>query len=236
MIEKIVKQNLIPASEYIYGFADLHCMLPRKYSDYPYGISIGRKLDDTIVDNIKAGPTFEYYNHYGTINKELKELTEKIHSELKEIGVESMALQPTISFKEKGYEKYLQKLTWDVSHKMVATRAGLGWIGKTALFVSNKFGPRLRLVTILLKDDPGIKSVPVGKSKCGKCNICVERCPAGAANGKLWNIKVHRDEFFDAKRCREKCSELAMQRLNVDERICGLCVSVCPIGQQKLVK
>ena len=32
------------------------------------------------------------------------------------------------------------------------------------------------------------------------------------------------------KKCREKCGELAKERLNVDERICGLCVSVCPKG------
>jgi epoxyqueuosine reductase QueG len=115
---------------------------------------------------------------------------------------------------------------------MVATRAGLGWIGKTDLLISKKFGPRLRLVTILLDRDPGTTAVPIDKSKCGKCNICVEKCPAQAANGMLWNIKVHRDLFFNAFKCREKCGELARQKLNVDERICGLCVSVCPIGRK----
>jgi epoxyqueuosine reductase QueG len=39
-------------------------------------------------------------------------------------------------------------LTQLPSHKMVATRAGLGWIGKTDLFVSNKYGPRVRLASI----------------------------------------------------------------------------------------
>jgi epoxyqueuosine reductase QueG len=60
----------------------------------------------------------------------------------------------------------------------------------------------------------------------------VVKCPANAANGKLWDIKTHRDEFFDAFKCREKCGELARQRLNVDERICGLCISVCPYGKK----
>jgi epoxyqueuosine reductase QueG len=143
-----------------------------------------------------------------------------------------MAIEPTISLGSKRYKEYLETLSFDISHKMVATRAGLGWIGKTDLFISNTFGPRLRLVTILLKQDPGVDVIPIEKSKCGKCNICVVKCPANAANGKLWDIKTHRDEFFNAYKCREKCGELAKQRLNVDERICGLCICVCPHGNK----
>lgn len=232
MIRGIIKRNLIPPEDFIFGFADLRGMLARKFRGYHFGISIGKKLDHKIVDNIEDGPTIEYFNHYKSINKELALITQRIHSDLLEAGVESLAIAPTISFAAKGYEKYLEKLTCDLSHKMVATRAGLGWIGKTDLFVSEVFGPALRLVSILLKHDPGIDSVPVEESKCGKCNVCVVKCPAKAANGKLWNSKVHRDEFFDAKKCREKCGELAKQKLNVDERICGLCVCVCPVSSR----
>jgi hypothetical protein len=38
------------------------------------------------------------------------------------------------------------------------------------------------------------------------------------------------DESSIAFKCREKMKELAKQKLYVDERICGLCFSVCPIG------
>jgi epoxyqueuosine reductase QueG len=230
MVKEIILNNLHPIPEYVFGFADLHGLLDSKFDGFPYGISIGKKLDDRIIDDLKDGPTIEYYDHYCQVNKDLTEMTVKIQDDLNRVGVESMILPPTISFKAKGYEKYLEKLTYDLSHKMVATRAGLGWIGKTDLFISETFGPRLRLVSILLKQDPGVDSVPVDESKCGKCNICVVRCPAKAANGKLWNSGIHRDEFFDAYKCREKCGELAKQRLGVEERICGLCVCVCPLG------
>jgi ferredoxin len=39
--------------------------------------------------------------------------------------------------------------------------------------------------------------------------------------------------FFDAHTCREKCGEMARLYLNKDSRICGICVSVCPIGAVK---
>jgi epoxyqueuosine reductase len=231
MIKNIVENHLVPRQEYIYGFADLHDLLPEKYSDFKFGISIGKRLNDDIIDNLVNGPTLEYYNHYINTNRELADLTAKIHNDLSRHDINSLPIVPTISLGSKQYKKYLKSLTYDISHKMVATRAGLGWIGKTDLLISKAFGPRLRLVTILLDKDPGCKVKPIEKSKCGDCNICVIKCPAEAANGLSWNVKTHRDMFFNAFKCREKCRELAKYKLNVNERICGLCITVCPIGK-----
>jgi len=231
MIGPLIEKHLTPQDEFIFGFADLHDLLHPKFLNYPFGISIGKRLDDSIIDNLIDGPTLEYYKHYNDINKDLANLTQRIQTDLHNNKINSIAIKPTISLGSGDYRKYLKHLSYDISHKMVATRAGLGWIGKTDLLISKKFGSRLRLVTILLDRDPGTTAVPIDKSKCGKCNICVEKCPAQAANGMLWNIKVHRDLFFNAFKCREKCGELAKQKLNVDEHICGLCVSVCPIGR-----
>jgi epoxyqueuosine reductase len=232
-MKEIITRNLVPGESFIFGFADLHGLLNKKFEGYNYGISIGKRLDDRIVDDIKNGPTIEYYNHYKKANSELSEITRKIHDDLRREGIDSLPIEPTISAGDEGYnEEYLKTLTVDISHKMVATRAGLGWIGKTDLFVSRSFGPRLRLVSILLRQYPGIDSIPVNESECGKCNLCVAKCPANAANGKLWNIAIKREEFFDPRKCREKCGELAHEKLMVDARICGLCVSVCPYGKK----
>lgn len=234
MIKEIIKSNLIPKEDFIFGFADLRGLIDEKFNGYNYGVSIGKRLDDTIIDGIKNGPTIEYYNHYHQINNELAALTMKIQADLKKAGVASVAVAPTVSAGTKEYnDEYLKTLTADISHKMVATRAGLGWIGKSDLFISGVFGPRLRLVSMLLNQDPGIDSVPVEESKCGKCEVCVVKCPANAATGRLWNVNIRRNDFFDPHKCRKKCNELARQRLNVDARICGLCVSVCPLGKNK---
>jgi epoxyqueuosine reductase len=232
MISDIIKKNLTSETDFVFGFADLNGLIASKFDGYRYGISIGKRLDDRIIDNIIEGPTIEYYNYYKQVNKELAELTRRIESDLIESGMDLMVIEPTVTHAEEKYKDYLRTLTVDISHKLVATRAGLGWIGKTDLFISEKFGPRLRLVSILLKQYTGTLAIPVNESRCGRCVICVEKCPAKAASGKLWNIATHRDEFFDAQKCRDKCSELAKQRLDVDERICGLCVAVCPLGKK----
>lgn len=231
-INTILQHICSPPDEFIYGTANLGGLIDNKFYKYRFGISVGKRLEDLIVDAIVDGPTMDYFHHYHQINKELAEKAKEIKNELQKEGVDSMIIAPTISLGSKDYEKYLSNLTYDLSHKMVATRAGLGWIGKTALFISKEFGPRVRLVSLLMDRKPDLDSIPINESRCGKCTICVERCPAQAATGQLWDIHTHRDTFFDAQKCREKCGELARQKLHVEERICGLCVSVCPIGKK----
>ena len=71
MISEIVKNSLISLDNYIYGTADLNGLINKKFSKFQYGISIGKRLDDKIIDDIIDGPTIEYYNYYNQINSEL---------------------------------------------------------------------------------------------------------------------------------------------------------------------
>jgi epoxyqueuosine reductase QueG len=77
---------------------------------------------------------------------------------------------------------------------------------------------------------------PINKSRCGSCNICVESCPAGAANGLLWDITLNREDFFDPWKCRDKCAEFGRTKLGTGARVCGMCVAVCPEGQKNRLK
>jgi epoxyqueuosine reductase len=228
MIEHILKKTLIPSHDFVYGFANLKGLLNPEFRMYSNGISIGKKLDDNIVDSIEKGPTLEYYQHYRCINSELEMLSIKVCNELNNNGINCLGIITTVP--STGDE--LKGLRYKVSHKMIATRAGLGWIGKSDLFISKKFGPRLRLVSILLEKPIDTTNKTIDKSRCGTCTICVEKCPAQAANGKLWDINMDRDDFFNAQKCRDKCAELAKIYIKKDIRICGICVSVCPIGKR----
>jgi len=230
---EIVRHHLIPIDEYIYGFANLAGLIDKKFNGYTSGISIGKRLDDSIIDGIKGAPTIEYFNHYDEINKQLQAISEQIATDLQQAGIGALAIMPTIPISSIEFDEYLPTLRYEISHKMVATRAGLGWIGKTDLFISKEFGARLRLTSILIDKEVESESKPIDKSRCGKCNICVEKCPAQAATGQLWDINTDRDVFFDAFKCKEKCSEFGRNLLKIDKRICGICIAVCPIGKGK---
>jgi len=233
MIKQIIENTLIPSANFIYGFANLSGLLPVEYEQYSTGISIGKRLDDRIINSIENGPTLEYLNHYHDINNELSNLSSKICQELKGLNINCVKIIPTVPINSDEDRSLSKTLRYKVSHKMIATRAGLGWIGKTDLFISKAFGPRLRLVSILI-DKPVKNTVhPINISRCGKCEVCVKSCPAQAANGILWDINTDRDIFFDAYKCKNKCADLARILLKKNTRICGICVSVCPLGRQE---
>jgi epoxyqueuosine reductase len=233
-VEDRIKAIIPNDDDYLLGFADMRNLLDGKFRGYDFCIVIGKRLDDKVMDSIVGGPNIDYYNLYNETNGQLSELANQIADELKSDHIPCLPIEPTISDEEMD-DKYYQTLTWDFSHKMAATRAGLGWIGKTGLFVSEKFGPRLRLASILVDYPINCSKPPINESRCGKCNLCVEACPATAATGQLWNRNVSRDEFFNAFKCRERCLELSLKILKKDVSLCGICVSVCPIGRKTFV-
>jgi ferredoxin len=233
VIRDIVATRLVPADRYIYGFAGLEGLLNDRFSEYHCGISIGRKMDDGTLDGIVNGPTQAYLAHYDGINRELLAVAGQLANDLEQAGFPALAVTPTVLTGQRKIESYLPDLRYGISHKMVATRAGLGWIGKTDLFVSKKFGARLRLASILLKTPDLQANKPVEKSRCGHCRICVDRCPADAANGRSWDIRTDRDVFFNALKCWEQCGEFGRTVLHSDRLICGICVAVCPVKTQK---
>ncbi len=227
LIEKHTK------NEYILGYSYLEGLVPKKYKELVYGISVGIRLDDKIIDGVINGPTPKYAEHYNDVNSKLNEIARDIRSMLRRMDYRAEMIKATLSEnEEKKYPDYYQTLSVEFSHKQAATRGGLGWIGKSALFISPLFGPRIRLVTVLTDFElqPGI---PVKSSLCGNCEICVKKCPASAATGKNWSPSMAREDFFDAHKCREKANELTRLKVGQNDTICGICVAVCPIGRKK---
>ncbi len=214
------------------GFADLRNLLQPKYKQYRYCIVLGRKLNGQIIDSIRSGPNRTYYDLYNDTNQHLTDLAKTIAAALLAKDIPCVVIPPSLDGVELP-EQYEKNLTSYFSHKMAATRAGLGWIGKTALFISKQYGPRIRLVSILVDHPVEIARIPIDKSRCADCEECVKACPAQAATGALWNVSVHRDSFFSPFKCLEKCKELTRQNFGMKVSICGICVAVCPIGQKK---
>ncbi len=208
---------LIDKGAALCGFGDLGGVVD---GDLRRGVSVAVALPPDVLLSIAGGPSRIYFDAYHGINAKLDELVSAGADYLKERGYRAHA-QTRANVKE--HEGYRTALP----HKTVATRAGLGWIGKSALLVTREFGPAIRLSS-LLTDAPLSVGEPINKSQCGNCTACMDHCPGKAITGKLWDVAMDRDEFFDAAACRKAARALSKKRLNEEISLCGKCIVVCP--------
>lgn len=91
--------------------------------------------------------------------------------------------------------------TTQLPHKKIAVLSGLGWIGKSNLFITQEYGSAVCLSTILTNAPLSSESRNVIMPKCGECTICKEICPTGAIYGTTWRPGIDRDNIVDVYRC-----------------------------------
>lgn len=210
------------------GFADLSEIDASLRNNMEYGISLAVKLNPDIIKNIKDGPTMEYYEEYQKVNKILDYITIECVKYIKRKGYNAIGQTTT-------YVTNDDKLITSLPHKTVATRAGIGWIGKNALLVTKEYGSAIRLSSVIT-DMPLSTNTPINKSNCGSCTKCTEACPASAIKGSLWKIDSKREELIEPYKCRKKARALLNKRIGVESAICGKCIEVCPFTIQYIEK
>jgi epoxyqueuosine reductase QueG len=205
------------------GFADLSEIDENLCYGYKYGISIAIALK--IFPSITNEPSKEYYNEYNEVSKLLRETSNFISDKIKEKGFNAYSLA-----NEKQNEQFRTKIPF----KTLATRSGLGWIGKSATLVTKKFGNAIRLNGVLT-NMPFETGIPITTSFCGNCTECVKHCPGKAIAGNSWNINTDRDELLNAFDCKRTVIERG-KIWHVTEGSCGICLAVCPYTKEYIKK
>ena len=206
------------------GFADVTDLPADMTGGLVAAVSIAVRLDPSIVSEISNGPTKRYYKEYGRVNELLAKLCTRIADLLITCGRQAEAIEATAENFD------TRTLSMPVQHKTIATRAGLGWIGKSALLITEEYGPAVRLGSVLT-DAELETGEPVVASRCGDCHRCVDRCPAGAIVGPNWSLGAPRKSIYDAFSCRETAMNLSKHQ-GIDSTICGICINACPWTQK----
>ncbi len=219
-IERQLSDGALDRGAALVGFADLTCLPPESRQSMPMGVSLAVQLDARIVASICRGPTTEYIAEYERANGLLADLSDHLADLLESGGSAAISLPPT------GTEFDRETLSTALPHKTVATRAGLGWIGKNALLTTEKYGSAVRLGTVLT--DAGLQAGrPVDRSRCGECTLCVRECPAAAPTGRNWSADLPRDDLLDAGACGEYAKRVSAA-LGSEHTVCGRCIPTCP--------
>ncbi len=206
----------------IFGTSDVSQAIPEKFRATPYAVSLGVRLSDAVIEAVKGGPTKNYFHHYRTANEFLDMCALRCAIELQREGYLAVAIPASQTTNELG-------LAGDFAHKTAANLAGLGFIGKSALFITNDFGPRVRFATVLT--DMKLESGKIREPECGACKACADACPCGAITGNKWAKGMRREELVDA----ELCSRYMKEKYEMIGRgsVCGICAAVCPCGKRR---
>jgi epoxyqueuosine reductase QueG len=221
-----IESQLIEAGASLVGFADVSGLPAAARGEMKSAISIAVALDVSIINEISEGPTQRYFHEYTRVNEFLARLCASTVDDLQKRGHDASAIEPTIRIKDSA----MKFLTTPLPHKTVATRAGMGWIGKSALLITRRYGPAVRLATVLT-DAPLDAGNPVDDSQCGDCTKCVDRCPANAIAGENWAKGMERESIYDAQACRAEAKS-ASGSIGVPVTICGICINACPWTQK----
>ena len=206
----------------LYGFADVGEDLPKDLQELPFAVSIGIPLTDAIMDPVVDGPNQVYYEAYRSVNERLDALTRQIQQAIEKTGYRAHAFASS-------ERTDFVNVAGDFPHKTAAVKSGLGWLGRSSLLITRRFGPRVRISTVVT--DLPLTVQDFSKTNfCGSCRRCVEACPAQAIVGNAWSIGVLRESLVDVRKCDAWKTETYPQ---FDGLVCGVCVAVCPHGAKK---
>jgi epoxyqueuosine reductase QueG len=202
-----LREKLLGSGAAVVGFADVGEALRGDISHLTRAVSIGvyRRLSE---DTLKL----------------LSALRKKTESRLRAGGYRYLGIPPD---SDRVSHTFVSRLYPLFTHKIAATCAGLGWIGKNGLLINPEYGARLSLATVLT-DAPLEPDSPVVRSLCGKCNLCMEYCPADAITGEEWSRNSPFPVLVDEERCaaHKKIARASGRKPN-----CGLCITICPYGR-----
>jgi epoxyqueuosine reductase QueG len=178
-------------------------------SRFSRALSLAKRLSDEVLEDIHDQPTPLYFHHYRQLNFFLDRGAFILADHIQSLGFAALAVPASQTLDGANQRAH-------VSHKAVALRAGLGWIGRNNLLVTPQFGSRVRLVTVLT-DLPLERGQPMDFG-CGPCVRCIRPCPAGAIHDAPAD--------FEHRLCFAKLDEFRRRHV-VSQHICGVCVKAC---------
>ncbi len=208
------------------GFGDISAL---DYQGFTSCVALAVMIPAKVIAGIKNGPTRDYFDSYHELNARLNALAELAAKYLSDRGHRALPQTTTTVVESPGYRT-------PVPHKTCATRAGLGWIGKSTLLVTEEYGPAVRLSSVLTDAEFDSVSEPINVSRCGSCTACASACPGQAIKGALWDVNAPLESLVDVEDCRKAARALAADMIGEQITLCGKCIETCPYTRAYLKK
>lgn len=181
-------------ADFVY-FVDISMQPADVVEDYSCAVLFGKALSKEYIATLKA--------------EQIPKKKEAINTEHK---MDALAVKLADRLEAEGYKSIAKLKVGRLPHKTVALRAGLGFIGRNNLLITDRYGCAVMLGKVLTTAPFKVMSLMPKEPQCGNCNICVDVCPTKALLGKTWSVTTTRDEIITRKLCN----------------LCLKCLVLCP--------
>jgi epoxyqueuosine reductase len=170
---------------------------------------------------IETAPSIHYHELYKTVNTLLDMHGYRLAEWLTRQGSPSVWI-PRDGYGSIGVLK--ENPTVFFSHRHAAFLAGLGTFGVNNTLLTREYGPRIRFVSVFTSAD--IPPDPVITDPlCIRCMRCVRACPVNALQEGDYP-----ENLTNKTACAARSEALFKRSISP----CGLCIKVCPVGNDRL--
>ena len=180
-------------------FVDITALPREATDDYTCAVLFGKALSKEYIRAVRDDLTPATKEIFNTERK-MDALAEKIAALLQ----------------DEGYNSTGRLKTGKLPHKTVALRAGLGFIGKNNLLVTEEYGCAVMLGKVLTAAPFTAVCTEPKKPECAGCTICTDCCRTGALKGTTWSVTTTREQILTRKLCN----------------LCHKCMVLCPYTEK----
>ena len=196
MVKELISELNTRGVDFIKS-VDISILSSKENRGYSVAILIGLVLSPDYISSLSEEPILDH-----------SEFREKEHR------ADELAEWTADFFISKGYKAFAQSernlihgfydeatKTTPLPHKKIAILAGLGWIGKSNLLVTQKYGSALCMCTVLTNAPLPTENRPMIMPNCGECTVCKDICPRSVIHGATWELGMNRDFIVDVYHC-----------------------------------
>lgn len=196
-----LKSALYERGADLVSYVDISELSPQQTQGYDKAIVFFMALSKQFIGEVHSGtPIPEELDDYLIKDQLVNELAEWVAVYIQKRGYRAYAQSELNNLQSGHYE--IETKTSTLPHKTIARHAGLGFIGKNNLLITEAYGCAFCMCTVLTDAPLLVEENFSLASKCGNCNVCSNICPPKALHGNRWTETSHREDIVDVFKCR----------------------------------
>ena len=197
MLNELISELNIRGANFVKA-VDISILSAKENRGYSMALLIGIVLSPRYIFRLSKENILDH-SEFGEKEHRADELAEWTADFITAKGFSAFA-QSERSLLAHGFYDEASKTT-PLPHKAIAILAGLGWIGKNNLLVTQEYGSAMCMCTVLTNAPLPTENRPIIMPKCGECTVCKDICPAGVIHGSTWEMGMNRELIINVYHC-----------------------------------